>query len=164
MDVDYAAGYGSHDFGEPAQKRQRLDHDSIYPPAPDVSISPMGQLDSWYQSADENQQLDSEGLWTSEFHDSQNNASIWSPTALQFTSFQNEDCELRDPLIAVSTLLGLQMDHPSEYQQNYHHPVVEANVDREVAEDSVVLSEQEEDGLICFGMVGLQRVNSEWID
>jgi hypothetical protein len=154
MDVDFAVGFGSHDFEEPAQKRQRLSHDPSYTPAPNIPASTIGELESWYQSANDNQQLDSEGLWTPGFHDLQNNASIWPNSAPEFTLDSNEYSDLRGAAISLANLPGLQIDPPSESQQNYHDPVAEESTDGEVAEGDVDLSQQEDHGLLCFGMVG----------
>jgi hypothetical protein len=155
MDIDFEVGigYGSHDFEEPAQKRQRLDHDPSYPPASNIPRSTIGQLDSWYQNANDNQQLDSEELWMVGFHDSQNIPSTWSSTVPQFTSYSNGDRILGEPTNIFSDLSSLHMRPPTKTQENYDDPVAEGRSDGDVAEESAALFEKDDQNSICFGMV-----------
>jgi hypothetical protein len=158
MDIDFIDGYGSHDFREPAQKRQRLDNDPIPAGASELLASTIEQPDSWHQSVNGNKQLLLEGLWTPGFHDSQNDALNWSSPIPEVVSYSGGGGDQREQSYSSSNLPRLQVPPPVETQQNYHSPITEESNDVEVEEeeDSDASSEKEKDGLLCFGMVSLK--------
>jgi hypothetical protein len=142
MDVDY----GSHSVHETARKRQRLDYDTIDSATSTFSTPAICQPDSWYHNDDNNNEL--EDLWAPVLYDSQNNSSAWSNIAPEVTSYST-GTGLSESSYSLSTLPRFDFLSPGEIQQSFddHVDVEEENVDR---------SEQEEQDLICFGMVGIQ--------
>jgi hypothetical protein len=158
MDVDFIDGYGSHDFTERAQKRQRLDNDPIPAGASELLASTIEQPDSWHQSVNGNNQLLLEDLWTPGFHDAQNDPLNWCSPIQEVVSYSGGGGYQREQSYNSSNLPRLQVLSPVETQQNYHSPITEESNDVEVEEevDGDASTEQEYDGLLCFGMVSLK--------
>lgn len=162
MDIDFADGYGSHDFQERAQKRQRLDNDPIPSAASELPAPTIGQLDSWHHSVNGDKRLLLEGLWMPGFHDLQNDPPTWLSPTPEVASYSGGAVYQREQSYSSSILPRLQVPPPSEPQQNSHSPVTEESTDVEVEEEgrgdeeSDTTPEQERGSLLCFGMVKLQ--------
>jgi len=160
MDIDFADGYGSHDFQERAQKRQRLDNDPIPSAASELPASTIGELDSWHHSVNGDKRLLIEGLWMPGFLDLQNDLPTWSSPTPEVASYSGGGVYQREQSYSSFILPRLQVP-PGEPQQNSHSPVTEESTDVEVEEgggdeESNATPEQERGSLLCFGMVKFQ--------